>query len=284
MPRVSPDLTGQVFHRLTAMHRDMEASQRTRQAMWVCRCACGEYATVAASALLHETTKSCGCYRREFRTEDLTGRVFTRLTVVERGEDHITPAGDHRPKWVCRCTCGEVVSVQADALIQEQTLSCGCLGRERRAAAAAVLTHDYSTKVFGELAVLVRGDDYVTPGGWREITWICYCRACERFCVVFGSNLKREPKSCGCLKRVDEPTYDGAHARTVRERGPASDYTCIDGDHAAEEWTYNHLDPDELTEIDKRSGKPRVYSANPAFYDPRCRSHHKRFDNAYAVA
>lgn len=61
--------------------------------------------------------------------EDLTGKVFGRLTVVEQGEDYIAPNGQHFAQWVCTCSCGNknLVTVRANDLKQNHTQSCGCL-------------------------------------------------------------------------------------------------------------------------------------------------------------
>lgn len=61
--------------------------------------------------------------------EDLTGRVFERLTVVE-----ICHLRNGRPRWICRCTCGALKSVAACELKSGKTKSCGCLNDESRRA------------------------------------------------------------------------------------------------------------------------------------------------------
>lgn len=71
---------------------------------------------------------------------DMTGWVMaehgfptSRLTVIERAEDHIDPRGVRWAKWVCECSCPEHNRVIAwHRSLQEGTkLSCGCLQRER---------------------------------------------------------------------------------------------------------------------------------------------------------
>lgn len=52
---------------------------------------------------------------------DLTGRQFTRLTVI--GFDR--KDGKHR-RWWCRCACGRELSVVQDALTAGRNKSCGC--------------------------------------------------------------------------------------------------------------------------------------------------------------
>lgn len=58
---------------------------------------------------------------------DLTGQRFGRLTVVERA-----PNNQGQTRWLCHCDCGTERNVNAGSLQAGLTLSCGCLGRERR--------------------------------------------------------------------------------------------------------------------------------------------------------
>lgn len=60
---------------------------------------------------------------------DLTGQRFGRLTVIEKDIEKSIARG--RTFWICRCDCGNIVSVQsADLLRKGGTRSCGCLHRE----------------------------------------------------------------------------------------------------------------------------------------------------------
>lgn len=54
--------------------------------------------------------------------EDITGRTFGRLTVVER----VQTDNNKHPKWLCVCSCGNTVEVQAGSLKNGRTTSCGC--------------------------------------------------------------------------------------------------------------------------------------------------------------
>lgn len=56
--------------------------------------------------------------------EDLSGRVFGRLTVIERFECK------GNPKWICTCTCGSEVIKLGSTLRSGDTKSCGCLRKE----------------------------------------------------------------------------------------------------------------------------------------------------------
>lgn len=55
---------------------------------------------------------------------DLTGRVFTRLTALR----DVGTRGGHRV-WLCRCDCGTEKVVSGSGLVRGNAKSCGCLVR-----------------------------------------------------------------------------------------------------------------------------------------------------------
>lgn len=59
---------------------------------------------------------------------DLTGKTFGRLKVLYRGDDYITPKGQHKPTWWCECSCGNpnLINVTGTHLRSGHTTSCGC--------------------------------------------------------------------------------------------------------------------------------------------------------------
>ena len=58
---------------------------------------------------------------------DLAGQKFGKLTVIKRVEDHITPSGQHKQLWLCRCDCGNEKIIRGESLRNGSTMSCGCL-------------------------------------------------------------------------------------------------------------------------------------------------------------
>ena len=57
------DLSGQKFGRLTVIER--LPNPKRREALWRCKCDCGQESNVISHYLLTEHTKSCGCLSRE---------------------------------------------------------------------------------------------------------------------------------------------------------------------------------------------------------------------------
>lgn len=125
MPR-GQDLTGLKFNRLTAL----SLVRRHGHRFWLCRCDCGNEATVATGKLKNGHTKSCGCLAAETSPKnappiDRVGRRYGRLVVVSNAGT--TGSGS---KWLCLCDCGAQHVVRAGNLDYGNVKSCGCLSRE----------------------------------------------------------------------------------------------------------------------------------------------------------
>lgn len=69
--------------------------------------------------------------------ENLLGKVFGRLTIIER--DFTKKV---RPYWFCKCGCGTIKSVATVELKSGKTKSCGCLNDEDKK--ARLITHGLS--------------------------------------------------------------------------------------------------------------------------------------------
>lgn len=61
---------------------------------------------------------------------DLTGEKFGKLTVLRRVENYITPKGSKHSRWLCKCECGNEITVIGYNLKSEHTQSCGCYASE----------------------------------------------------------------------------------------------------------------------------------------------------------
>lgn len=122
------------------------------------------------------------------RVKDLSGQRFGRLVVLHRDES--APSG--RSKWVCRCECGEIVSVLRNHLVSGSTKACGgdCARKK-------VNFKDITGQRFGRLVALEATGKKEKSG--RSYIWKCQCD-CGNICYVSGSHLRSgDTRSCGCL-------------------------------------------------------------------------------------
>lgn len=115
------DLTNKKFGRLTVFSM---AESKDRRIRWKCRCDCGNIVEKRTDYLKNSPNPSCGCWTRERKTElatnDLTGKRFNALTVIEFVE-----IKNSQSYWRCKCDCGNV-SVFPSKGIKERK-SCGCI-------------------------------------------------------------------------------------------------------------------------------------------------------------
>ena len=74
--------------------------------------------------------------------------------------------------------------------------------------------------------------------------------------------------------------YIATHTRLRRLLGAASGFPCSDCGRQAQEWSYDHNDPD-VKHDPEHSGC--AYSRNPDCYSPRCALCHRSFDRSHRV-
>ena len=114
------------------------------------------------------------------RFVDLTGKKFGKLTVLRKADNYKKDI-----KWVCRCDCGNEVTVIGSHLKDGHTTSCGCKTN----------FNDIAGQKFGKLtAIEVVGK---TKNGAYK--WLCRCD-CGNETIVESKSLKNgHTKSCGCI-------------------------------------------------------------------------------------
>lgn len=119
----------------------------------------------------------------------------------------------------------------------------------------------------------------------RVTAWHCRCD-CGTERVVSAANLRSGASgSCGCLHRERstarnrgaDVTYETAHGRLARKRGPAAAHPCVDCGWPADDWSLRKRAPGVKTGV-RWDGNPCTYSPDPMDYEPRCRSCHAKYD------
>ena len=122
--RFTKNLIGQVFGKLTVIE---EMPHVNGNAMWKCKCECGNECIRSTKVLTKPGIHSCGCYNKEQITnlnkKDLIGQRFGKLTVIEE-----TPQRKFENIiWKCQCDCGNICYIPTNSLTTGNTSSCGCI-------------------------------------------------------------------------------------------------------------------------------------------------------------
>lgn len=126
--RPTLDISGEKFGLLTVLKRDFSSTRK--DAVWLCKCDCGNETAASSHDLRYGRKKSCGCATKKLisdsKIKDVAGLRFGRLVTIEQiGFDK-----HHRATWKCKCDCGNFVNVNVNNLIFSRTQSCGCLHKE----------------------------------------------------------------------------------------------------------------------------------------------------------
>lgn len=73
----------------------------------------------------------------------------------------------------------------------------------------------------------------------------------------------------------DSLDYDAMHERLKQQRGRAREYMCICCGERAQEWAYQHTDPEPLV-----SQHGCLYTDDVMAYEPMCRTCHRAYDRS----
>lgn len=153
---------------------------------------------VGYSALTKNPNISCGCknkktfHKTHSNRRNVVGNKIGEVEIIEEKEPHITPNGSKQRIVIGKCSCGNIFETRLES-IQKSGRCRKCAGRARRV--------DIVGQRFGQLFVISRAEDYVSPEGVHLSQFNCKCD-CGNTCVVGLSSLRRGQKSCGCIQNT----------------------------------------------------------------------------------
>jgi len=174
------DLIGQRFGSLTVI----EKCNTDKGIMYRCQCDCGNEKIVSLQSLQYGRTKSCGCLCSKSKLKDITGQRIGKLIAIK----YTGKIKNHSAVWECKCDCGNICEVKANALLSGAIRSCGCLRSESR-------IKDITGQRFGKLTAIKRTGQKKN----NSQVWQCKCD-CGNICEVSAGALQSGgTNSCGCL-------------------------------------------------------------------------------------
>jgi len=98
---------------------------------------------------------------KQYNFTDLIGQKFGKLTVIKRGEDKVSPSGQHKVRWWCKCDCSnpELILILGYNLKSGHTKSCGYLNSQL----ASIRNKKYNTyNLSGEYGIgyTLKGEEF----------------------------------------------------------------------------------------------------------------------------
>ncbi len=170
---------GNVHGRLTVLRQGVPYGTRGRTT-WICRCECGNEATVLADLLRSGATRSCGC----LNSKDEIGGRYGRLLVLEcAGRD-----SHQNALWMCRCICGKEIVTRGSSLREGSVRSCGCFTVERLKARALPVEVRAKHIAFNNMR---------SGAKTRGIPWDLTTEDLERLCAQNCHYCGQEPSNQG---------------------------------------------------------------------------------------
>lgn len=162
------DLTGQTFGNITVVSQNgwYVYPNGERDARWWCQCECGEEYSIRGTAIRKDGDHSCGCWRKKDRVldEDMIGRVFGLLTVVERAASRLSSTGSTVNRWACQCECGRTAIIDGARLRNGLASNCGWHGGVSSNEAQVISVLDKMDALY---STEVTFDDLIGEGGRR---------------------------------------------------------------------------------------------------------------------
>lgn len=140
----------------------------------------------------------------------LFGAKDSRLTLIKQDNNSDVE------KWICRCDCGNKISVKRSDLIRKDnkgTRSCGCMHKEVSNNFVKIHINDLTNKRFGKLTALKRSNRKDEKTG--DTFWWCECDCGNVLEVKTNNLICGRTHSCGCLTSYGELKI----AKLLQEKG-----------------------------------------------------------------
>lgn len=134
-------------------------------------------------------------WKDKSRAKNITGKVFGELVVLYR---YYLNSDAQKAKWVCRCSCGEIVIILSNSLSTGRTTSCGhihsqLLQERNKTPIEEILKKKYGNLTpIKELSMIQRNNR-----NYRVILCKCNCGGTKE--ALLEQLEAGDTSSCGCI-------------------------------------------------------------------------------------
>lgn len=190
-------LIGERFGKLVV--KEYAQTDKFRNTLWLCECDCGRETIEKGTLLTRGKVISCGiCSTRlavnptpiEVVDKSLVGQRFGKLVIEDTFYKKKNENAKSKVQYAkCKCDCGNETEVLVSSLKTGNTLSCGCLQREKIKNTKYHLTDDFIGERFGKLVI----------SGYDETQrkWKCKCDCGNEIYLLKSSLTVNGYRSCG---------------------------------------------------------------------------------------
>lgn len=115
------NLENQQFGYWLVLNRNEERTKQTKQAYWDCECQlCHQIHTIRGTQLRNGKSTRCADCAKKARRKSELGNTYGQLTVIKE-----LGSINNRMMWLCKCSCGNEITVSGTDLRTLKVQSCG---------------------------------------------------------------------------------------------------------------------------------------------------------------
>lgn len=173
-------------------------SDGRRRELFECKCDCGNILNIRGDLLKYQKRDFCckDCLlkkQKEINTENLLGLKFGDLLVIEEGRK----TSNDRVSWICKCICGNTLSVRAASLKSGKKTRCTICSNKIKSKDHLI---DISNCIFGFLRVTGLNRIEKKNGAFWNVICDEKLGGCGNHIIVSRVALNSGQFSCGCTR------------------------------------------------------------------------------------
>ncbi|MBF2551593.1 AP2 domain-containing protein [Listeria seeligeri] len=149
-------MSAKKYNKLTII-KDTGKRTKSGNAIYECRCDCGNTCEITLAKLRSGHTKSCGCLIKDTANEKFKkyeGIRKNRLTLIR---DTGKRTNDGKRIVLCQCECGNTCEVVFAKFNNSSTKSCGCLALEKKKEKHEKGRAEKAVKTLQDKKILING-------------------------------------------------------------------------------------------------------------------------------
>ena len=134
------------------------------------------------------------------KAKDLTNQTFGELKVLYR---YYLNSSAQKAKWVCRCSCGNIIVVLSNSLCSGKTISCGHIHRDQLTNRNKIPLNDILDTRYG-LLTPIKELEALHRNNRNYRVFLCQCDCGGTKEVIFEQLQAGDVSSCGCITSKGE--------------------------------------------------------------------------------